>query len=183
MEALSTYLILSGYLAPGEALLLKKLFDAPLKRSKVIKFIKTAGFSDFEKIISGLQTKQLIKSDNEIYFISNWGNCSRSENHELRWELYNKNGDKVYNTVRRNVKIRPHIFYSTKIFLDKSIKDSLIPGMYTVKLYFDGDLVKTKSGKYVPKSILNKNVNSAVILPFNDTSIETNIKVNNKNYE
>ena len=76
------------------------------------------------------------------------------------------------------MKIRPHWFYSKKIYLDKSIKDSLIPGMYTVKLYLDGDLVKTKSGEYVPKSILNKNVNSAVILPFNDTSIETNIRVN-----
>jgi len=120
--------------------------------------------------------KTLYKSDHEIFFISHWGNCSRSENHELKWELYNKNGVKVYNTIQRNVKIRPHMFYSIKIYLDKSIKDSLIPGMYTVKLYLDGDLVKTKSGEYVPKSILNKNVNSAVILPFNDTSVETNIK-------
>jgi len=120
----------------------------------------------------------LYESDSEIFFVSYWENCSRSENHELKWELYNKNGVKVYNTIQRDVKILPHIFYPTKIYLDKSIKDSLIPGMYTVKLYLDGELVRTKSGEYVPKSILNKNVNGAVILPFNDTSIETSMKVN-----
>lgn len=118
----------------------------------------------------------LYESDNELYFISYWKNCSRSENHELKWELYNKNGVSIYNTIKKNMEIRPHMFYTNKVYLDKSIKDGLIPGMYTVKLYLDGNLVKTKSGEYVPKSIVNKNVNSAVILPFNDISVETNIK-------
>jgi hypothetical protein len=133
---------------------------------------------EYTWVVSYPDIETLYKSDNEIYFISYWENASGSENHELKWKLYNKNGVKVYNTIQRDVKIRPYMFYSTKIPLNKSIKDSLIPGMYTVKLYLDGDLIKTKSGEYVPKSILNKNVNSAVILAFNDTSVETNIKVN-----
>jgi hypothetical protein len=67
METLSTYLVLSGYLAPGEALLLQKVFDAPLKKSQAMRFLKKSGFTDYENIIAGLQTKQLIKSDNEVH--------------------------------------------------------------------------------------------------------------------
>ncbi|MFX1466177.1 MAG: hypothetical protein ACFFA5_06880 [Promethearchaeota archaeon] len=67
MEALSTYLVLSGYLAPGEALLLQKIFEAPLKKSQVIRFLAKQGFSDYENIIAGLQIKQLIKTNNEIH--------------------------------------------------------------------------------------------------------------------
>ncbi|WP_287586270.1 hypothetical protein [Candidatus Borrarchaeum sp.] len=70
MEVLSTYLVLSGSLAPGEALLLQKIIDAPLTKSKAMRFLKKAGFSDYENIISGLQIKQLIKADNEVY--PNW---------------------------------------------------------------------------------------------------------------
>lgn len=67
MEALSTYLVLSGYLAPGEALLLQKIFDAPLKKSKAMRFLKKSGFSDYENIITGLQIKQLVKANSELY--------------------------------------------------------------------------------------------------------------------
>jgi hypothetical protein len=67
MEALSTYLVLSGYLTPGEALLLQKILDAPLKKSKAMRFLKESSFSDYENIIAGLETKQLIKADNKVY--------------------------------------------------------------------------------------------------------------------
>lgn len=67
MESLSTYLVLSGNLAPGEALLLQKIVDAPLTTSKAMRFLKKSGFSDYENIITGLQIKQLVKADSELY--------------------------------------------------------------------------------------------------------------------
>lgn len=165
----------------GIVTLILSLFSCALNRPQAIKIL-AGNPMDGTSLTSYPDMKTLYESDNEIFFISYWKNCSRSENHELKWELYDKNGDEVYNTVQKDVEIRPHTFYSKKIDFDKSMKDSLIPGMYTVKLYLDGDLVKTKSGEYVPKSILNKNVKSAVILPFNDISVETNIKGNAKPY-
>jgi len=160
----------------GIATLILSICSCALNRPQYIKILGGRPMGN-TSIRSYPDIQTLYESDEEIFFISTWGDCSKSENHELRWELYNKNGVKVYDTIQRGVKISPYMFYSTKISLDKSIKDSLIPGMYTVKLYLDGDLVKTKSGEYVPKSIINKNVNSAVILPFNDTSVATNMKV------
>jgi hypothetical protein len=66
MEALSTYLILSGYLTPGEGLLFQKILDAPLKKPKAMKFLKKSSFSDYENIIAGLKTKRLIKADSQL---------------------------------------------------------------------------------------------------------------------
>ncbi len=161
----------------GIVTLILSICSCALNRPQNIKILAGRPMdSTFVTSYPDIQT--LYESDKEIFFISYWENVSRSENHELKWELYNKNGVKVYDTIQRDVKIRSNMFYPTQISLDKSIKDSLIPGMYTVKLYLDGDLVKTKSGEYVSKSILNKNVKSAVILPFHDTSIETNLRVN-----
>jgi hypothetical protein len=170
----------------GIVTLILSICSCKLERAPSIKILAGSPM-DNSFITSYPEMKTLYESDNEFFLIYYWDKYSmeksrRSKNHELKWELYNKNDVEIYNTIDKDVKIRPHTFHSNKIDFDKGIKDSLIPGMYTVKLYLDGDLVKTKSGEYVPKSIINKNVNSALILPFNDISVETNIPYNARPY-
>ena len=50
-----------------------------------------------------------------------------------------------------------------------------MPGLYTVRLYIDDKQALSKSFQYNDISIINRNAQRAVILPFRDVSIETNM--------
>jgi hypothetical protein len=90
------------------------------------------------------EIEAVYESDNEIILICSWENVIESENHIIRWEIYNQKGDMVYTSESENVSVRPYLYYNTIVYLTNKLKVSLISGTLTVKLFFDGDLVKTK---------------------------------------
>ncbi|MCK5601987.1 hypothetical protein KAR91_08965, partial [Candidatus Pacearchaeota archaeon] len=109
----------------------------------------------------------------EIFVVSSWGKFPKSENHKLKWDIVNKEGKNVYTNSNENVTIHPYMYISQPIRIDRITKDDIQAGMYTVNFYFDDKLVKSQNVQYVPESIINKNIQGAVILPFSNKSLET----------
>lgn len=111
--------------------------------------------------------EQLYKSDDEIVIVIHWGRVSKPGNYDLRIEIDNLQEERIYSSKTESVSIRSNRYRYYKIRLDESTKDSLVDGgIYTCKLYINNELIKTKTGQYVAESIINDNVQSAVILPF-----------------
>jgi len=122
-----------------------------------------------------LDINTVYESDKELVFVVSWGQVATSGPHTLKWEIHNNKGDRIYQTSRENVTIRPNMFGGERVVLDRSMKDSLMPGLCTVRLYIDDKLAKSKNVQYVNKNIINKNVQRVVILPFKDVSSSTNM--------
>jgi len=122
-----------------------------------------------------IDVETIYESDKELAFMVIWGQVATSGPHTLKWEIYNNKGDRIYQTSRENVTIRPNLFGGERVVLDRSMKDSLMPGLCTVRLYIDDKLAKSKNVQYVNKNIINKNVQRVVILPFKDVSSSTNM--------
>ncbi|MHA2248323.1 MAG: hypothetical protein ACXADY_25460, partial [Candidatus Hodarchaeales archaeon] len=59
MEALFNYLVLTGILSPGEAVIVQHLLKDSLKKRRVRSILKKSGF-DYQDIISSMQTKELV---------------------------------------------------------------------------------------------------------------------------
>ncbi|MBD3191857.1 MAG: hypothetical protein GF308_14515 [Candidatus Heimdallarchaeota archaeon] len=65
MEALSHYLVLTGTLSAGEALLLQKIISSPnLSRTEYLTTLQKFGFINPDEIFDNLQSKKLIATDN-----------------------------------------------------------------------------------------------------------------------
>jgi hypothetical protein len=110
--------------------------------------------------------EEIYQSDDEIFLVSSWGRTQTSKKHLLQWKLYNPGGERLYLTTDRYLIIRRNSFYWNRISLSQKQKNKLDSGMYTVELYLDDKLLKSQDVKYINKSIINPNLNGAVILPF-----------------
>ncbi len=110
--------------------------------------------------------RKMYKSDDEIVLVSNWNPVSKSEGHKIRWEIYNSIGEMVHTTGDYDITIRPHMFNSYRIRFDQKIKNRLSSGMCKTKMYLDENLVASHDIEYVKRSIINHNIDGAVILPF-----------------
>jgi len=110
--------------------------------------------------------KTIYQSDDEIILVSMWSSTGESKNHRIRWEIYNLADERIYTTKEQYVTIRRHMSIYQHILLDNDLKAKLQLGTCTVKLYFDDKLVKYQDIKYINESLINANLNGAVILPF-----------------
>lgn len=86
MEALATYLVLSGYLNPGEALLFQKIIKktpSSITKKRAKNYLRESGFTA-EEVFSGLQMKELVNVDKTINV--NWEGIGKFTN-EVRNKL------------------------------------------------------------------------------------------------
>jgi hypothetical protein len=114
--------------------------------------------------------EEIYASDKEVVIVSCWGNISRSENHALKWEIIDNDGNIILTDSKENQTIYPNSFYTKSILLDDSTRNYFRSGLYTVNFYIDDKLEKSQSFKYTSKNVINKNVQGAVILPFKSSS-------------
>jgi hypothetical protein len=110
--------------------------------------------------------KTIYQSDDEIILVSMWSSTGESKNHRIRWEIYNQADERIYTAKEQYVTIRRYMSNYQHILLDNDLKAKLQLGTCTVKLYFDDKLVKYQDIKYINESLINANLNGAVILPF-----------------
>lgn len=110
--------------------------------------------------------KKIYQSDDELFFVSTWQVGGKPEDHRIRWEICTLEGESIYTSSEEHVTIRRRMSYYQPIQLDKNVKKRLQSGMCTVKLYFDDELKKSQDVEYISKSIINPNLNGAVLLPF-----------------
>lgn len=110
--------------------------------------------------------EEIYQSDDEIYLVSSWGKRAKSSDHWLQWIISTLKGEPIHITPERYVTIHPNMFRSERIKLKANLREKLQFGTYTVNLYLDDKLLKSQDVKYINKSIINPNLNGAVILPF-----------------
>ena len=110
--------------------------------------------------------EEIYQSDHEIWLVSSWGSSAKSSDHRLRWEICTLDGEPIHTIPDYHETIYSNMFNSYRIKLDTTLKENLQSGMYTVKLYLDDKLIRSQDVKYINKSIINPNLNGAVILPF-----------------
>lgn len=109
---------------------------------------------------------KIYESDDEIVLVSTWNPVSKSEGHKIRWEIYNSIGERVYATRDYEITIHPNMSNFYRMRFDQKIKNRLSPGMCKIKMYLDDKLRASHDIEYVKTSIINHNINGAVILPF-----------------
>lgn len=111
--------------------------------------------------------EEIYQSDDQIFLVSTWGRApSSNKKHLLQWKLYNPKGESMYLTTDRYVVIKPNTFYTDRISLSQKTKDEFKSGMYTIELYLDDKLFGSQKVDYINKSIINVNIDGAVVLPF-----------------
>ena len=71
-------------------------------------------------ISSYLTIETLYESDKEIILVANWKQVSKSENHTIKWEIYNSNGDSIFTASEKNVSIRPNTYSYFPVLLNKN---------------------------------------------------------------
>ncbi len=109
--------------------------------------------------------RTVYESDEKIVLVSNW-NPVTAASHRIRWELFDSTGEKVFVTREFEATIRPHMFHCVSVRLKERIKNRLNPGTCQFKMYLDDELKASISIDYAKRSILNHNINGAVVLPF-----------------
>jgi hypothetical protein len=110
--------------------------------------------------------KEIYQSDNELVFVSSWSSSGKLEDHRIRWEIYNLAGERIHTSRETTVTIRNRMSYFHTITLNDNVKENLQSGTCTVKLLLDDKVIKYQDVKYINESLINDNLNGAVILPF-----------------
>jgi len=116
----------------------------------------------------------IYESDLKITLVVYWGQIAKSENIILKWAISDDKDNVIFKS-EKYLPIKPNIIWYLPVNLDRGVKAKLVPGMYKVNLYIDGQLVAHQNVQYVAKSIRNKNVQQAVILPFKEITTESNL--------
>ncbi|RPI74722.1 MAG: hypothetical protein EHM45_17595 [Desulfobacteraceae bacterium] len=116
------------------------------------------------------EVEEFYESDAKLVFIAP-SEYRKPEKYLVKVQLQNTNGIKIYEGQGElNAKYameRSFLYYP--LYLDKEVKAKLAPGMVTARLYVDGRPYAPKQLKYNPESIINRNYNQVVILPFYST--------------
>jgi hypothetical protein len=110
--------------------------------------------------------KKVYQSDKEVILVSSWRSSGSSEGNRIRWEIWTPKGELAYSTTDKKINIRRNLSFYQTIRLDENVEEKYPPGVYTIKLYLDNQLIKSQAVEYFDKSIINTSLNGAVILPF-----------------
>ncbi len=116
---------------------------------------------------SYLNIDTLYKSDRNFVVIVGWGPISESKDHNLKIEI----GDtqKVFYTKTvENMTIQPNIYYRFQVRMPEIAAEDDMPDELTVSAYLDDELAASQVVKYEKKSIVNKTIQQAVVLPFTE---------------
>jgi hypothetical protein len=74
--------------------------------------------------------------------------------------------ERIHTSQVKTVTIENRMSYFHTILLNDNIKEKLQIGTCTVKLLLDDKVIKYQDVKYINESLVNDNINGAVILPF-----------------
>jgi len=111
--------------------------------------------------------RTIYKSDRQLILSVNFNVIRQSDNHVLRWEIFDESDNSIYLKDERDFSIKPRYFYSIAIELTETLKNKLNSGTYTINVYLDGALAESAEVVYVPESIINENVSGAVVFSSN----------------
>jgi len=117
-------------------------------------------------VASYISIETVYKSDKQIVLLTLWETVFDSKKHNLRWEILNSKGDKIFSKINENVTIESNTYFHLTVPLKGDISTGLIPGELTVNIYVDDVLAKTQKTNYAEKSITSKKSKCVVILPF-----------------
>ncbi|RPI79697.1 MAG: hypothetical protein EHM45_01820 [Desulfobacteraceae bacterium] len=116
------------------------------------------------------EVEEFYESDAKLVFIAP-SEYQKPEKYLVKVQLQNANGIKIYEgqgELNAKYALNQSFLYYP-LYLDKEVKAKLAPGMVTARLYVDGRPYAPKQLKYNPESIINRNYNQVVILPFYST--------------
>ena len=130
---------------------------------------------EYSWISSYPSIETIYESDPEIIMVPFWDEIFESKKITLKVVVNDDKGTELFKSEPKNVTLRSNTVFTLPIELDRGDKAKLMPGIFKARLYVDDQLAAERKLQYVAKSILNKNVQRAVILPFNDTTIESNL--------
>lgn len=117
-------------------------------------------------ISSYLSVETVFKSDKQILLYPVWEKADESKGHTITWEALDKAGDKVFSSTEDNVVIHSHMAASLPIPLNEIKKAGGSSSQFALHLYIDGQPAGTKNIRYEDRSILRKDIQRIVFLPF-----------------
>lgn len=116
-------------------------------------------------ISSYLTIETLYNSDKEVVFVIGWGAISEPENHSVKFEL-GTDDNIIYSKTFEEFTISPNSFFHFTVPINKIIKYEPLPEKFMAYVYIDDKLSAHQYLAFQQKSIINKNIRNAVILPF-----------------
>lgn len=123
-----------------------------------------------------LELQEVYDSDGQLY-VGGWADVAKEGTFVMELKLLNPKGEQIY-AYKKDVKSdsykgQPYVSFWNNIHLDQDLIAKLSPGNITINIYCDYKPLITKEIKYTPGSIINKNVNQVVILPFYSSTKST----------
>ncbi len=123
-----------------------------------------------------IELQDVYDSDGQIY-VMGWAYVEKEGTYVMELKMLNPKGEQIY-TYKKDFKSdtekgKTWVGFWNTIRLDPDLIAKLSPGNITINIYCDGKPLVTKQIKYTPGSIINKNVNQVVVLPFYSRASET----------